>query len=258
MTMFVRSPDRATAAVNGWLWRCYHSSYAAGRQIESVAAGAANVGKVSRAIKVSPVVAVTRSITTQDDIREYKNESTTLARWLDVSIVQRKGREIRSPNLPSHVHSLSSPIDVIYYLLMPLGRAFDANSSLIDASDADTFPTLQAHGLNGTEISIPTGIPGKAKLVVFSFKHYGFSLIRSWIDPYIARYIDTTGSATVDEERKKGSDDAAVAFEICFIEYGFLSVAKSVFVNNIRNSIDQSQIDRTAIVFGGVKVRLIH
>jgi hypothetical protein len=36
------------------------------------------------------------------------------------------------------------------------------------------------------------------------------------------------------------------------------AVAKSVFVNNIRNSIDQSQIDRTAIVFGGVKVRLMH
>lgn len=142
---------------------------------------------------------------------------------------------------------------------MTLGRAFDANSSLIDASDADTFPTLQAHGLNGTEISIPTGIPGKAKLIVFSFKHYGFSLIRSWIDPYLARYIDTTtGSATaVEGERKRGSDDAAVAFEICFIEYGFLSIAKSVFVNNIRNSIDKSQIDRTAIVFGGVKVRLI-
>lgn len=140
---------------------------------------------------------------------------------------------------------------------MTLGRAFDASSSLIDANDADTFPTLQAHGLNGTEISIPTGIPGKAKLVVFSFKHYGFSLIRSWIDPYTARYIGTT-SSTVEGERKGGSDDAAVAFEICFIEYGFLSIAKSVFVNNIRNSIDPSQIGRTAIVFGGVKVRLIH
>lgn len=134
---------------------------------------------------------------------------------------------------------------------------------MIDASDADTFPTLQAHGLNGTEISIPAGIPGKAKLVVFSFKHYGFSLIRSWIDPYIARYVDTTTTtdSTVVGEKKGVSDDdaavAAVAFEICFIEYGFLSIAKSVFVNNIRNSIDPSQIDRTAIVFGGVKVRLI-
>jgi len=136
-------------------------------------------------------------------------------------------------------------------MLIVLGRAFDASSSLIDASDADTFPTLQAHCLNGSEVYIPTGIRGKAKLVVFSFKHYGFSLIRSWMDPYIARYM-------ADSSLEGGSSGTgAVAFEICFIEYGFLSIAKSVFLNNIKNSIEPSQIDHTAIVFGGVKVRLL-
>lgn len=63
-----------------------------------------------------------RSITTQDDIRKYKNESTTLARWLDVSIVQRKGREIRSPNLPYPtlvtllLQSFLSALTVVTYL----------------------------------------------------------------------------------------------------------------------------------------------
>ena len=133
-----------------------------------------------------------------------------------------------------------------------VGRAFDANTSLIDASDADTFPNLRAHCLNGSDITIPTDIQGKAKLVVFSFKHYGFSLLRSWIDPFVARYHNHDSSA---EGIHNDHEIGAVAFEICFIEYGFLSIAKSVFVKNIKLSIDPSRIDHTAIVFGGVKVQ---
>jgi len=75
--MFVRSPARA--AVND-LHRCYHIA-AARRQVAVEVTGC-------RAVKLS----VIRAITTQDDIWKYKNESATLARWMDVSIVQRKGR----------------------------------------------------------------------------------------------------------------------------------------------------------------------
>lgn len=174
----------------------------------------------------------------QLEIDKYKNDSAALAQWLDVSIVARKG------------------------------RAFDADKGLISKAKADTFPVVKAFNLEGGNVVIPDHIDAKAKLIVFSFKHYGFSLVRSWIDPFIAKYNAPTlpvtsvsgANASIVETAgavAKVPNTGAVAYEICFVEYGFLSMAKSVFAGNIKGNVDPSQVDKTALVFGGVRVSLV-
>jgi hypothetical protein len=172
---------------------------------------------------------------TSEEIQKYKSDSGALAQWLDVSIVARKG------------------------------RAFDADRDLISKSKAYKFPMVKASSLNGESIVIPDQIDAKVKLIVFSFKHYGFSLVRSWIDPFISKFNATSlpaasaenGSGITDiaaSDSKQTSNSGAVAYEICFIEYGFLSMAKSVFAGNIKTNVNPSQIDKTCLAFGGVKV----
>lgn len=156
-------------------------------------------------------------IASNEDMQHYKTDTQTLARWLDVSIVKRAG------------------------------RAFDADKKLINRSEAEFFPTVKGTKLDGTSISVPGDVNASAKLVIFSFKHYGFTLLRSWLDPFTARYPEALGEFT-NGDKAKGM---AVA-EICFIEYGFLSMAKTVFASNIKKSIPDSQIHNTILSFGGV------
>ena len=237
-------------------------------------------------------------IVTSEEINKYKTDSATLAKWLDVSIVKQNG------------------------------RCFDADRILIKKQHANMFPNIKAHTLSGKDITVPTGITGSGvKLLVFSFKHYGFTLVRSWLDPFIecfannhqsrlsyssetgfsgatAAKIDNTPSSkprggkytrkavasiqhssnskpdsisdvnsynSKNISSRSSSDSATgsnasngqpqqdllpsvVAFELCFVEYGFLSMAKSLFANNIKANINPSQVENTALVFGGVKV----
>mmetsp|Transcript_30448 Transcript_30448/g.52134 ORF Transcript_30448/g.52134 Transcript_30448/m.52134 type:complete len:247 (-) Transcript_30448:68-808(-) len=169
-----------------------------------------------------------------EEIKNYKNDSKNLAKWLDVSTVSRHGRE------------------------------FDAYTHLQAPSKADTFPNAQVLTLESKSITIPTAIDAKAKLVCVSFKHYGFTLLRSWLNPFIAKY---NPSAVVQKDQDGYIDTAAVtttpgglsnptgaiAYEICFVEFGFLSMAKSLFASNIRGTVDPSQVNRTGMIFGGAK-----
>lgn len=41
--------------------------------------------------------------------------------------------------------------------------------------------------------------------------------------------------------------------ELCFIEYSFLSMAKTLFASNLKQSIPPPQHNKTVLVFGGVK-----
>ena len=185
---------------------------------------------------------VSRSIITSAEIEKYKTDTATLARWLDVSIVKEKG------------------------------RAFDADRYLIKKKEADYFPPVKVFNLNGKNILIPDQIEGKAKLVVFSFKHYGFTLVRSWINPYIERFNSSTKSLSSNENNGDEGEmqdvssqistsavqsGGAVAFEVCFVEYGFLSMAKTMFASNIKANVNPMQVDNTGLVFGGVKVRSV-
>lgn len=164
---------------------------------------------------------ISRSVT-QAEIEKYKNDSAALSKWLDVSVVSQKG------------------------------RVFDADKSLINKTVADNFPMVKAYNLDGANVVVPDQIDAKAKLIVFSFKHYGFSLCRSWLDPFLAKYNTTTAGTGNNAVASSGA--GAVAYEICFVEFGFLSMAKSMFASNIRGNIDPSQVDRTVLVFGGVRV----
>jgi hypothetical protein len=174
---------------------------------------------------------------TSEEIEKYKTDSGALAQWLDVSIVARKG------------------------------RAFDADRDLISKSKAYKFPMVKASSLNGESVIIPDQIDAKVKLVVFSFKHYGFSLVRSWIDPFIGKFNApslpatssgaTAGITDIAAGSKQSNTSGAVAYEICFIEYGFLSMAKSVFAGNIKTNVHPSQVDKTCLAFGGVKVSVL-
>lgn len=131
----------------------------------------------------------------------YQKDPQMLARWLDVSIVKRKG------------------------------RAFPADDQLLPAKDAIVFPVVSGTTLNGVDVVAPDQISnnnststagssavnnnmnvssvgvnggggmgggkkqgsgsglgsGTVKLVCFSFKHYGFTLVRSWLDPFVNR-----------------------------------------------------------------------
>ncbi len=154
---------------------------------------------------------------TEEDIKKYRADSQTLARWLDVSVVKRKG------------------------------RAFDADTQLIPAKNAHKFPQIQVSSLHGEQAVIPQVVDADVKLIVFSFKHYGFSLVRSWMDPFLARF-------PTPPYPPSSSSSSATAVEICFVEFGFLSMAKNLFASSIKNNIAPSQIDYTFLAFGGVIV----
>ena len=193
-----------------------------------------------RAIRSSISPRQAKRCITTEEINTYKTDSAQLARWLDVGIIARKG------------------------------RVFDADTSLISKSKADTVPMIRVSNLNGKELTVPDQVEGKAKLIVFSFKHYGFSLVRTWIDPYLARFGNQSYCGGIAEASTNGksaptmtkgttavttvASSGAVAFEICFVEYGFLSMAKSMFVNTIKSNTDPLQVANTGLKFGNVKV----
>lgn len=160
-------------------------------------------------------------------IEHYKSDTQTLARWLDVSIVKKKG------------------------------RAFEADTALLPAKNATVFPlvkgytltlqntqipdTILQQALGPTPTSTPAISPKKQniRLIAFSFKHYGFTLVRTWLTPFMLKY--------------GGGPLASIPIlEICFVEYGFLSLTKNVFASNLKTQIDPSQHSLTALSFGGV------
>jgi len=151
--------------------------------------------------------------TKDENMQRYKADKQTAAKWLDIGIVKKKG------------------------------RAYDANSSLIPIEHSIIFPSVQCTSMDGANRSIPLDLAAdhKVKLVVFSFKHYGFTLVRSWLEPFLQKFPSS-----------EVSKNKIAAVEICFIEYGFLAMAKTVFINSIKNNIADSQFNHTYLTFGGV------
>lgn len=156
--------------------------------------------------------------TKDENLQRYKADKMTAAKWLDIGVVKKKG------------------------------RVYDADTTLVPAEEAITFPSIQCTSMDGVSQSIPLDLSNdhKVKLVVFSFKHYGFTLVRSWLDPFIQKFPST-----------KVTSNKIAAVEICFIEYGFLAMAKTIFINSIKNNISDSQFKHTYLTFGGVMVSSI-
>lgn len=178
-------------------------------------------------------------VTSQEDIDKYKTDTATLAKWLDFSVVKKKG------------------------------RVYEPNTRLIEQTAAESFPTVPVYNLTGNDVVFP-GYASDAdvKLVAFSFKHYGFTLVRSWIDPYVEHFsannnngININSNPDTTKKNSKTSSKVVqqqapkvVALEICFVEYGFLTLAKNVFTSNLRTSVSESQHANTGVAFGSIMV----
>ena len=157
--------------------------------------------------------------TTTEKVK-YESDTQTLAKWLDVGIVKRKG------------------------------RAFDADTSLIQANEAISFPVVRGYNLDGNEVVVPDNVLASAKLVCFSIKHYGFTLVRSWCDPFVQRYA-------ADSSASIGQTSKVQCAELCFVEYGFLSMAKNVFAQNLKSKVLEQQHQFTVLSFGGLNVSYV-
>jgi ATPase complex subunit ATP10 len=151
----------------------------------------------------------------KEEILSYKKDSQTLLNWLDVSIIKKKG------------------------------RAYSADLHLREKTTAEKFIKIKAYTIldKSCAITAPDDFfdESKVRLVVFSFKQYGFTLLRSWIDPFRAKFC------TPPSKKVK-------TIEICFVQYGFLSFFQSLFAQSVRGQIsDPEQQASTALSFGGVE-----
>lgn len=140
-----------------------------------------------------------------------------LVKWLDTSVVNRQG------------------------------RLFEPEKSLIPADKAIAFPPIECQCLlDGRDATVPSDSFGKTKLVVFSFRHYGFSLLRSWMDSFTAKI------------EPKLPKDAIDIIEVCFVEAGMFSLAKNMMSRSLRSKVESRRLNRTYVMFGGVMVRFPH
>ena len=116
--------------------------------------------------------------------------------------------------------------------------------------EAMVFPYLRVSTLNGEDVTLPdalvTSIEDEegavisgVKVVCFSFKQYGFGLLRSWMEPIWAKY-------------GHGASASVPTLEICFVEYSFLSMAKSLFVSSIKEKVPVKNHSLTTLCFGGI------
>ena len=167
----------------------------------------------------------------------YKTDTQTLAKWLEVGIVKRKG------------------------------RAYDADKKLLPIEGALVFPNVQGFTLTEREVSVPDNILfavshstitttttssssssskastssqwGEIKLVAFSFKQYGFDLLRSWTAPFM-------------QEFGGGKFSQIPVIEICWIEYSFLSMVRKMFAEELKKKVLLDQHDLTVLTFGNI------
>eukprot|EP01031_Cornospumella_fuschlensis_P039508 gene39508-48102_t len=106
------------------------------------------------------------------------------------------------------------------------GRAFDADSQLLDRHRTITFPSVSCTSLLNQQALLPQDCSADVKLLVLSFKHYGFTVVRSWLDPFL----------TVCNQRSSSSSEAKkfAAIELCFFEHRFLSFARGYVGSGVK------------------------
>jgi ATPase complex subunit ATP10 len=132
------------------------------------------------------------------------------------------------------------------------GKVFESTTELIPIGQAKVFPTQDCFCLlDGEPASIPQDIVADVKVVMFSFRHYGFSLLRSWMD-------------ALDEQKevlsnaKNNCNESTILFsqiqmvEICFIETGIFSMAKNMMAKSVRNKVESNHLSNSYLKFGGI------
>lgn len=162
-----------------------------------------------------------RSLEEQREI--YRRHPKALSRWLDLGIVKKNG------------------------------RAFEPDRHLLSISAVECipFPSVPCCTLKGLQTCIPPIVPSSSsgaasaaaicdvRLVHFSFKEYGYELSRPWVRKFREQFAN---------------EPRAQVQEICFVEWGFLSVLQSAFVSTLKSQIAPQYHEALGIKFGGVMV----
>jgi len=151
----------------------------------------------------------------------YRKDTQTLANWLDLSVVNIKGR-LHPPDF--HV------LPTTNVQCIP----FPTNTPVTTLNKVDTTIDEMVPGWEGGEDGADKD--RGLRLITFSFKAYGLSLANSWLKPF-------TESRLVEK---------IPALNICFVEYGFLSFASGSFVGSLRDKEKEDRWAHTAFAFGGV------
>lgn len=135
------------------------------------------------------------------------------------------------------------------------GKVFPAPKAVIAPKKAAPFPTQQCFSLlDDSMVSVPHDIDSEIKVVMFSFRHYGFSLLRSWMDELeneanFKKYTKRpkTGSCAIPAPSYK-------VIEICYVETGILSIAKHLTAKNLRSKLEQHRLPLAFVKYGGIMV----
>jgi len=154
-------------------------------------------------------------------MEHYRKDTQTLANWLDLSVVNVKGR-VYPPDfhvLPTtNVQCVPFPTNLPVTTLSKVETTVD---DMVPGGDAGEDGADKDRGL---------------RLITFSFKAYGYSLADSWLQPF-------TESRLAEK---------IPALNICFVEYGFLSFASGSFIGSLREKVKEGRWAHTAFAFGGV------
>ncbi len=158
----------------------------------------------------------------------YRKDTQTLANWLDLSVVNMKGRLY-----PPDFHVLpTTNVQCIPFPVRTQVTTLHKNATTID----DMVPAWSGGNSASTAGEDVAGRDRGLRLIAFSFKNYGYTLCESWLNPFLKSHLV----------------DKIPALNICFVEYGFLSLAKGAFVNSLRDKIPKERWAYTAFSFGGV------
>lgn len=135
------------------------------------------------------------------------------------------------------------------------GKVFPAPKAVIGSKKAAPFPDQQCYSLlDDNMVNIPHDIDAEIKVVMFSFRHYGFSLLRSWMDE-----LENEANFKKYTKRPKTGSSAIPApsykiIEICYVETGILSIAKHLTAKNLRSKIEQHRLPLAFVKYGGIMV----
>lgn len=131
------------------------------------------------------------------------------------------------------------------------GRAFDADVQLLDRDRTIVFPNVPCSSLLNKQALIPHDCSSDVKLLVLSFKHYGFTVVRSWLDPYLEAHYQQAPSTSSDAKKFD-------AIELCFFEHRFLSFARGYVGSGVKKLVPVEHQGSTYLSFGNNLVSWIN
>jgi hypothetical protein len=179
-------------------------------------------GKQKKMTKEERTAVITQNISAHaKKMDHYRKDTQTLANWLDLSVVKSKGRLY-----PPDYHVLpTTNIQCIPFPVNTQVTTLNKEDMTID----EMVPGWEG-GHDGAEVD--RGL----RLVTFSFKAWGYTLVDSWLKPFTESQLCTR----------------VPALNICFVEYGFLSFAKGSFIGSLQSKVEEERWAHTAFAFGGV------